>query len=576
MPTYERVVASGDGHQQRGVPVRSGAGLGFSSDGPRGTSSDKLMIVLASLTAVLIILTLGIGIPAIKNKPSSPTPCPPSDNIAVYRGPIKPFSFEGRWIYRSYHTSGDVNTPVANLTFATGIMDLKVDSSSGEVTGLLTGGDRNSNFELWTLTMSGSQTVRETVIGNQIIPVTEVELIGHGIDGTRSADWVYEYHGSSVSQWSNNSHPQPDTWVGSVIRRCCSPPTGLVALVASTLADETQVLERRNFFRLSNDERLEFARGIHLLRAEPSQIYTDEEHKNWTRYDDYVVIHQNYSTKAHRGPAFLPWHRLFIYKFEQEMARVLKNPKFRLPYWDWTDHMEDRRLDIFDADIIGKNGTRTNRTVQMMVNGTLTDVVMAQFVEDGSFNNFTHVIGINMTYLPHGLQRCFGCPLEPIPPGSGAHEFMDTDIPPELPMIREVTEMFAPPLYDGPPWNDATHEPPSFRNIIEGWQQVGCRLHNAVHLWVGGTFRIVPISPNDPLFWLHHAFVDKLWDVWHRKHRWDHTPDRGYMPIEEKDKPGHHISAALEPWDVRIWNVLNPSDLGYKYARGDVEGAAGL
>jgi tyrosinase len=35
--------------------------------------------------------------------------------------------------------------------------------------------------------------------------------------------------------------------------------------------------------------------------------------------------------------------------------------------------------------------------------------------------------------------------------------------------------------------------------------------HNTVHMFVGGNTMPNPaISPNDPMFWLHHANVDRL------------------------------------------------------------------
>ena len=36
--------------------------------------------------------------------------------------------------------------------------------------------------------------------------------------------------------------------------------------------------------------------------------------------------------------------------------------------------------------------------------------------------------------------------------------------------------------------------------------------HGAVHNWVGGVLADLPISPSDPIFFLHHAFIDCLWE----------------------------------------------------------------
>lgn len=55
--------------------------------------------------------------------------------------------------------------------------------------------------------------------------------------------------------------------------------------------------------------------------------------------------------------------------------------------------------------------------------------------------------------------------------------------------------------------------PPHFRAFQTALED----LHNAVHNAVGGTMG-TERSPADPLFWLHHAFVDKLWTRWENQH----------------------------------------------------------
>jgi tyrosinase len=49
----------------------------------------------------------------------------------------------------------------------------------------------------------------------------------------------------------------------------------------------------------------------------------------------------------------------------------------------------------------------------------------------------------------------------------------------------------------------------NFRSALEGGP------HNKVHRAVGGNMSRAE-SPSDPLFWLHHAFVDKIWADWQK------------------------------------------------------------
>jgi tyrosinase len=76
--------------------------------------------------------------------------------------------------------------------------------------------------------------------------------------------------------------------------------------------------------------------------------------------------------------------------------------------------------------------------------------------------------------------------------------------------------------------------------------------HSDVHLAVGGTMATA-VSPADPLFWLHHANLDRLWSTWQVGH-----------PREKPPKP----KTVLQPasmFDVTIASQLDIAALGYRY-----------
>jgi tyrosinase len=77
------------------------------------------------------------------------------------------------------------------------------------------------------------------------------------------------------------------------------------------------------------------------------------------------------------------------------------------------------------------------------------------------------------------------------------------------------------------------------------------KAHNAVHLYVGGTMGEIPTSAADPLFWMHHSFVDRLWNQWMKAH-----PDA----VDDVDV------LQLQPWDVNSIDVLDLEDLDVAYA----------
>ncbi len=125
--------------------------------------------------------------------------------------------------------------------------------------------------------------------------------------------------------------------------------------------------------------------------------------------------------------------------------------------------------------------------------------------------------------------------------------------------------------YDVPPWDITSDGTKSFRSYLEGyWQFQGTKcldgierpqanpplsqllLHNRVHLYVAGKFKCKGLekeavgtmnpatAPNDPVFWLHHAFVDKLWVDWSTRHGKAYEPaagPTGRLSLNDKIKP---------------------------------------
>jgi hypothetical protein len=109
--------------------------------------------------------------------------------------------------------------------------------------------------------------------------------------------------------------------------------------------------------------------------------------------------------------------------------------------------------------------------------------------------------------------------------------------------------------------------------------------HGGAHIFVGGN-AVTSRSPEDPVFWLIHCNVDRLWAEWIHQHQGDpafiiYAPDFG-GPV------GHNLNDTMWPWNgttlpfgVPPWTVVpelvRPSDLldhralGYYYDTVDLE-----
>jgi tyrosinase len=78
-------------------------------------------------------------------------------------------------------------------------------------------------------------------------------------------------------------------------------------------------------------------------------------------------------------------------------------------------------------------------------------------------------------------------------------------------------------------------------------------VHSLVHNAVGGTMA-GGSSPGDPLFWLHHANIDRLWAAWQAK-----NPGKNPPNLAETLKPKPILG-------VKVSTLLNITTLGYSYA----------
>ncbi|MFG2873668.1 tyrosinase family protein [Streptomyces sp. NPDC048337] len=253
------------------------------------------------------------------------------------------------------------------------------------------------------------------------------------------------------------------------------------------------------------------------LTADEKRAFTNAllELKRTGVYDRYVNAHNYFLMSdsdsgdrvGHRSPSFLPWHRRFLLDFEAQLQKV--DPKVSIPYWDWT---VDRTpaSSLWAADFMG--GTSRARDGQVL---------------DGPFahsaGKWAITVGVDQRqYLRRTL-------------GAGA---------PELPTKAEVNAVLDMADYDMAPWNSASN---GFRNNLEGWRGTG--LHNRVHVWIGGHMATAA-SPNDPVFWMHHAFIDMLWAEWQARH-----PKSTYLPAGRTANVVD-LHATLPPW-----NNVTPSDL---------------
>lgn len=77
-------------------------------------------------------------------------------------------------------------------------------------------------------------------------------------------------------------------------------------------------------------------------------------------------------------------------------------------------------------------------------------------------------------------------------------------------------------------------------------------IHDEVHTWVGGTMADIATAAADPLFWMHHANVDRIWWQWQQN-----TPDQNPNVTGEWQ--------IMDPWRYSEPDTRDITPLHYEY-----------
>ncbi len=318
-------------------------------------------------------------------------------------------------------------------------------------------------------------------------------------------------------------------------------------------------------------------------------------------YNNMALIHKNHC--QHGWERFLPWHRIYLYEFEQVMQDVC--PGVTMPYWDWTltqyvpEHPEtgaiipesfkgfitDDSLDYL-THATPKLGAAEAKTLSEQVVGTLYSSVTKFFdaVEAAIGKPYTQgdhrdrfidaLLAANSLWYPLRYSAEFpkGITGDPF-----HYHYPTAEDMQQIMALRTFRDFGGGSLY-----ND------SFGYLDQN-------PHNTMHIWTGG------LNPNpepdpefgvalgrnrnratkaaarvfhsredmytqpgsgdmlsnltasyDPIFWPIHANIDRLWSEWQQCNPHANPAD---------------LDAVLTPWSYTTADTLDMARFGYEYVK---------
>jgi Common central domain of tyrosinase/Polyphenol oxidase middle domain len=207
---------------------------------------------------------------------------------------------------------------------------------------------------------------------------------------------------------------------------------------------------------------------------------------------------------------FLSWHRMYLYYFERILRAASGDPNLTLPYWNYSDTADSNARALPLPFRQPQDATNplfvTNRDPAINAGGLLP----ASDVDLSALTNFTNFSSVTGSALSFGGQT--------------------------------VTA----PNHSGFPHSAFERTP-----------------HDNVHSDIGGWMGSFNTAARDPIFWLHHANIDRLWEQWLASGggRSNPTTDTVWMTTQFEffDEYGHSVKLSGQ-------QILNTaSQLNYVY-----------
>ncbi len=227
-------------------------------------------------------------------------------------------------------------------------------------------------------------------------------------------------------------------------------------------------------------------------------------------FTDFRDMHRAVADEeAHRRAGFLPWHRAYLLDLERELQNI--DPSVTLPYWRF-DKPAPR---LFTRDFIGvatRNGTVDFAASNPLVSWT-TDMSLG-IVRQPEFNTRNE-------------------PATDTSSGLGV-------------VLDEESTIDLGEIY------------------LDFWRPMELNPHGYAHVSFSGYLEDPDTAPKDPLFFLLHTNVDRLWAKWQWiNRRFDITSSDTYSFLGSAGNPGstrvgHNLNDTMWPWN-QVTSATDPN-----------------
>ncbi|XP_021902258.1 polyphenol oxidase, chloroplastic-like [Carica papaya] len=260
---------------------------------------------------------------------------------------------------------------------------------------------------------------------------------------------------------------------------CCPPISTKILDFKSTLSD-SPLRVRLAANLVDNDYIVKYQKATELMKALPNDdprnfMQQANVHCAYCEGSYYQVGFPDLEFQIHRSWLFFPWHRYYLYFYEKILGKLIGDPTFALPFWNWDSPcgMQIPAIYVNPKSPLYNNLRNTSHQPPTLV--------------DLDYNCTNNSTISNQEQLSRNLKIMYR----------------------QMVWNGKTASLFFGKAYR------AGQEPNPGGGSIEYTP------HSTVHLWSGddkqpnledmGSFYS---AGRDPLFFAHHANVDRMWKIW--------------------------------------------------------------
>lgn len=265
---------------------------------------------------------------------------------------------------------------------------------------------------------------------------------------------------------------------------------------------------RKDWDAMCAEDRIAYTNAVKCIYEQPSNLDNSIYPAALNRFLDYAVIHAGRGLNIHLSGFFLTWHRYYVDLWYQDLQHTCgyKGP---MPYWNWPATVFNLNTSgVFDgsATSMGSDGVYVDSgPIPLSDTLSIPHGSGGGCIKSGPFSDFT----ITLDPIPISVALQGG----PLPANWAARH--------DQCILRDLNTFVGTTFLNQSDVDAAIATPDFavFSELVDGSipkSELG--LHSGAHFTVGGTTANIFASPQDPIWYLMHAYLDKIYTEWQDAH----------------------------------------------------------